>query len=132
MNTKTGSIGWIDLTVPDAKAVGAFYEAVVGWKPQPLEMDGYSDYCMVPPGSDDPVSGICHARGPNAGLPASWLIYITVADLARSVDACRAGGGEVVHGPREIGGARMAVIRDPAGAVCGLFQPANSDGADST
>ena len=27
------------------------------------------------------MTGICHARGSNAELPAGWLIYITVADV---------------------------------------------------
>ncbi len=87
-------------------------------------MEGYADYCMLPPGSDQPATGICHARGPNADLPPSWMIYITVGDVARSVEACRAAGGTVVREPREMGGAWFAVIRDPAGAVCALHQPA--------
>lgn len=120
---KVGSVGWFDLTVPDAEGVRKFYEAVVGWKTQPIEMEGYSDYCMVPPEGDQPVSGICHARGPNLGLPASWMIYITVQDIAQSVTACRAAGGDIIREPREMGGAQVAVIRDPAGAVCALYQP---------
>lgn len=123
MKSKIGSVGWFDLTVADAEGVRRFYEAVVGWKSQPIEMEGYSDYCMTPPDSSDPVAGICHARGPNADLPPHWLLYITVADLKQSVEACRIGGGAVLREPREMGGAQIAVIRDPAGAVCALYQP---------
>lgn len=123
MHPKIGSIGWFDLTVADAEGVRAFYEAVVGWKPQPVEMEGYSDYSMHPPDSEQPVAGICHARGPNAELPPNWLIYITVADIAHCMVACRSAGGHVLREPREMGGAQIAVIRDPAGAVCALYQP---------
>jgi predicted enzyme related to lactoylglutathione lyase len=28
-----GQIGWIDLTVPDAQALCAFYQHVTGWAP---------------------------------------------------------------------------------------------------
>lgn len=119
---QVGTIGWRDLTVPDADAVRDFYAAVAGWTFQPVDMGGYADYSMIPPGGGDPVAGICHARGINEGIPPQWLIYIVVADVDASVAACRARGGEVVAGPRSMGAARFAVIRDPAGAVCGLYQ----------
>lgn len=121
-----GSIGWVDLTIPDAEAIRGFYERVVGWTSRPIEMEGYADYCMVPPGSDHPAAGICHARGPNADLPPQWLVYITVSDIEASVAACKALGGTVIREPREMGGAKIAVIRDPAGAVCALYQPAKA------
>ena len=123
---RTGSILWTDLTVPDAVAVSGFYEAVVGWKSVGLNMGGYQDFCMVPPGGRKPAGGICHARGENKGLPAQWLVYITVADLRASLKACVAKGGAVVAPPRNMGGAKMAVIRDPAGAVAALFEPAKT------
>lgn len=116
-----GTIGWIDLTVPDAPRLRDFYAAVAGWTPQPVEMEGYADFAMTADGN--PVAGVCHARGGNAGLPAQWLIYIVVADLAASLASVHALGGSVVAGPNAHGEARYAVIRDPAGAVCALYQP---------
>lgn len=120
---KPGTISWTDLTVPDATAVKDFYAAVAGWSALPVQMEGYADYCMMPPGAEMPVAGICHARAVNADLPAQWLVYITVADLAASLLLCTANGGKVVVPEREMGGGRMAVIQDPAGAVAALFQP---------
>lgn len=117
-----GSIGWVDLTVPEGEAIRGFYERVVGWKSQPIDMEGYSDYCMIPPGADRPAAGICHARGVNADIPPQWLVYITVNDVAASVQSCRTLGGTVIREPREMGGAMVAVIRDPAGAVCALVE----------
>lgn len=124
MNTPAaGSVAWFDLTVPDAGAVRDFYSAVAGWSVSPVEMGGYQDYCMIPPGASAPVAGVCHARGPNADLPPQWLIYITVPDLAASLAACTAKGGRVVRPECDLGGARMAVVQDPAGAVAALYQP---------
>lgn len=117
-----GTIGWADLTVPDAAALRDFYVAVAGWTAQPLSMGGYDDYVMTAP-DGTPVGGVCHARGANAGLPPVWLVYVTVPDLAASLEGCRAGGGAVLDGPRDAGGGRMAVIRDPAGATLALYQP---------
>jgi predicted enzyme related to lactoylglutathione lyase len=86
-------------------------------------MDGYSDFMMMPPGSADAAAGICHARGSNADLPAQWLLYIVVADLDDSAASCVELGGAIVSGPRPLSGGRICVIRDPAGAVCALYQP---------
>jgi len=119
-----GTIGWVDLTVADAPGVRDFYSAVVGWQASGLDMGGYEDFCMAPPAEGAaPVGGICHARGGNAGLPPVWLVYFIVADLDASLQSVRDRGGEVVAGPKSMGKARYAVVRDPAGAACALYQP---------
>jgi hypothetical protein len=125
-----GTIGWTDLTVADADGIRDFYAAVVGWAPTALDMGGYADYLMQAPGAPGPQAGICHARGANAAIPPVWLVYVAVADLDASLSACEARGGAVLAGPRPAGGgARFAVIRDPAGAVVALHQagPAAAD-----
>jgi len=118
-----GSIGWVDLTVPDANGVRDFYTVVTGWVSIPIDMGGYADYAMAPPGSDGAVAGVCFKRGKNADVPPQWLIYIVVADL----DACIARvadlGGKLVAGPKDMGGqGRYCVIEDPAGAVAALWE----------
>lgn len=119
-----GTIGWMDLTVDAADTVRDFYAAVAGWTPQPLSMGDYSDYVMATPDSGQGVAGVCHARGPNAGLPPVWIPYIVVVNLDASLAECAARGGTIVAPPRAAGGtARYAVIRDPAGAVAALYQP---------
>ena len=121
---KIGSIGWTDLTVPDAARIRDFYCAVVGWTTEAVPMGEYDDYCMVDAGGTS-VAGVCHARGANAGMPPSWLIYLNVADLEASAARCVELGGRLVAEPREIGSpGRYCVIEDPAGAVAALFAPA--------
>jgi predicted enzyme related to lactoylglutathione lyase len=123
----TGLIGWFDLTVPDADALRDFYAAVVGWKWSPVQMGGYSDYCMNLPATDETVAGICHRRGMNANLPSQWLLYITVDDLDLSVAKVLELGGKVLEPARGYAGqGRFCVIQDPAGAVAALFQPATT------
>lgn len=119
-----GSIGWIDLTVPDAPQLRDFYAAVTGWRSNDVSMGDYADYSMT---AEDgmPVAGVCHARGPNAHLPPQWMIYITVADLDASIAEVRERGGALIGTIREMGGmGRYVAIQDPAGAVCSLFEPA--------
>lgn len=121
-SSEVGRIGWIDLTVPDAPSVRDFYRAVVGWTSSDVDMGGYSDYCVHPGEGEPPVAGICEARGENAALPPQWIVYITVADLDKSVAKCQELGGQVLQGPRSYGGqGRFCVIRDPAGAVSALY-----------
>ena len=125
MKQEVGSINWTDLTVPEAEKVKDFYSAVVGWKFAPVDMGGYNDFNMNLPSNGKTVAGICHKQGVNAGLPSQWMIYITVADVDRSAAQCLALGGQVLVGPKSMGGyGRYCVIQDPAGAVAALFQPA--------
>ena len=118
-----GSIGWIDLTVENADQVKDFYAAVTGWKPSGLDMGGYDDYVMATPESGEGVSGVCHARGSNVGLPPVWRIYINVADIEQSLAKCVELGGEAITPIKNYAGqGRYCIIRDPAGAHCALFQ----------
>ena len=119
---RVGAVTWQDLTVPNAEPIRDFYAAVVGWRAEPVEMGGYSDFNMVAP-DGRPAAGICHARGANARLPPQWLLYVTVENLDASLEACLGRGGVVVDGPRGMGEQRFAVIRDPAGAHMGLIGP---------
>lgn len=121
-----GSIGWTDLTVENADRVRDFYEEVVGWTSSELSMGDYSDFCMTEPASGSIVAGICHARGSNADYPAQWLVYITVEDVDASAARAVELGGEVLVAPRDGGGGRLCVIRDPSGAVAALYAAAES------
>ena len=128
-NPKPGTISWTDLTVEDAEQIRDFYSKVVGWEPTPVDMGGYADFNMNQPGTDNPVAGVCHSRGSNVGLPAQWLIYIVVEDLDSSAESCTELGGEVLVEPKRMGGhGRYCVIKDPAGAVAALFEPASAAG----
>jgi uncharacterized protein len=118
-----GKVGWADLTVKDAETVRDFYAQVIGWAVEEVAMGGYSDYCMIPPGGKEPAAGVCHARGINAKLPPQWMIYVPVANLTVSVEACKKLGGKVLDGPRDMGGQMFCAIQDPAGAVMGLVGP---------
>lgn len=118
-----GQIMWVDLTVPDAEALRKFYGEVVGWTSTNFAMGGYNDF-VAHGATGTAVAGICHARGPNADLPPVWLIYISVADLSRSMESARRMGGEVIVGPRDSGEmGRFCVIKDPAGVVAALLEP---------
>ncbi len=122
MDKMIGTIVSTDLTVPNADQVRDFYSQVVGWEAEGLDMGGYDDYFMRAPGVDQPVAGICHARGVNADLPPQWILYIRVANLDQSLADCQALGGQIIVAPKDAGETlRYAMIQDPAGAVVALL-----------
>ncbi|NNF13599.1 MAG: VOC family protein [Gemmatimonadetes bacterium] len=119
-----GRISWLDLTVPDAEAARDFYEEVVGWSARDVQMEdaegSYFDYAFSTSDGTS-VAGVCHARGVNRDLPATWMIYLPVGDLVASLDRVAERSGEVIH--TKLGGDgehSYAVVRDPAGAYVGL------------
>lgn len=119
----TGTLGWFDLTVDDAESIRDFYKDVVGWSSSPLSMGDYDDYVMATP-DGTPVSGVCHAKGTNAGLPAQWLLYVNVDDIEASRTACTEHGGKLITDVKHMKGqGSYCVIEDPAGAVMALFEP---------
>ena len=121
----SGHISWLDLTVSDASATRDFYQQVVGWSAQSVEMeDGgerYADYTMLG-GDGSPAAGVCHARGVNVGLPPVWMIYLPVGDLAESLRRVHEEGGKVVKAvPGKDGGYAYAAVQDPVGAYLALM-----------
>lgn len=120
---KTGTIGWVDLTVPNAEEVQDFYAAVVGWKPEPVSMGEYNDFNMTDPEEGTPLAGICHAKGGNKDLPPQWMIYVHVDDIEASATKVRELGGSILKGPTDPASyGRYCIIKDPAGVVMALFE----------
>ena len=126
MDKTIGAITWFDLTVEQADDIRDFYKSVVGWKSTDISMGEYNDYCVVSPSDEVVRAGICHKRGKNDYFPNAWIMYVNVADLNASVEAVRAGGGEVVGDIRKMGNSVYCIIKDPAGAYLGLFQHGES------
>ncbi len=119
-----GCIAWLDLSVPDATASCSFYQQVVGWSAEEVEMDEkngrYADYNMLDTGGSA-AAGICHAYGINLGLPPVWLLHLPVGDLGESLRRVRDDGGTIIKASKGTKG-EFAVIRDPVGAFFALVQ----------
>jgi predicted enzyme related to lactoylglutathione lyase len=139
-----GDMAWMDLSVSNAKEVKDFYQNILGWQSDAMKMSdngqGYDDYVMkaakVAVDSDCDsteessnesaqfVTGICHAKGANADMPATWLPYFLVENIDIAVEQVETQGGELVTAIKNIGDDRYVVIKDPAGATCALYQKA--------
>lgn len=120
-----GQIVWSELATRDVEAAKAHFAAVAGWTFKEMPMAG-GDYTYTIASVDGrDVAGLMDvALVGNAGVPPHWLTYIAVDDLAAAVRNVEATGGSIVRPPFEVPTiGRIAVVREPSGAVCGLLEP---------
>jgi len=122
-----GTICWVDLTTKNAEKIQNFYTKVVGWKTKKINMGKYDDYCMNSPTNNQTVAGICHARGVNAKMPSQWMLYVNVKNLDKSVAQVKKLGGKLMTPIKTMGESRYCVIKDPSGAMMGLFESKAKD-----
>lgn len=122
MKNPAGAYGWLDLTVPNADEIRDFYSSVIGFSHTEIDMGDYSDFCMNSPDDGQTKCGICFSRGTNSELPPVWMVYFYVNDLDESLQKLTAANGKIISGPKTMGAAKYAIIQDPAGAYCGLYQ----------
>lgn len=122
MSDKIGEMAWLDLTVDNASEIKDFYQRVIGWQVEDVAMGEHNDYVMKSPDSGEAISGICHAKGVNAGMPATWLPYFLVEDINDAVANVTELGGELLTEIKQAGKDSYVVVKDPAGAVCSLYQ----------
>jgi len=119
-----GRVSWLDLTVSDVSATRNFYQKVVGWSSQGVEVEDetgrYVDYTMF----DEigvPVAGVRDSRGSDGNLPPVWMISLPVGDLAESLRRAREGGAKVIEAMRENDEELIyGVVQDPVGACFAL------------
>ena len=112
---------WCDITTENADELVSFYEAVMGWKKEAIDMGGYSDFVMMK-NDGTPVSGICHKRGVNENYPSGWINYFTVESVDNALRAVVDKGGKQVGEVRHHGNDSFCVIIDPSGAACALYE----------
>jgi uncharacterized protein len=127
-----GLFGWVDLVTTDVAASKAFYGGLFGWTTEdfPTPMGPAYTMCFL---DGRTVAGI----GPqppgmaDAGMPSMWNSYVLVADLDAVCAAVPGAGGAVVMPAMDVmTQGRMAMIADPGGAVVGLWQPVDHEGAE--
>ncbi|MFD7640438.1 VOC family protein [Kitasatospora sp. NPDC059795] len=111
-----GALGWVELATRDPKAAAAFYTRVFGWSVATGEMytqfglDGRDFGGMMDMADQFP-----------AEVPPYWMPYFAVADVDLSSERAALLGATVTLPPTDVpDGPRLAVLRDPQGAVFGI------------
>ncbi len=132
MRQPHGLFGWVDLTTSDVPAAKSFYEGLFRWECTDVPTPMGPAYTMCRK-DGDLVAGI----GPmppgmaEAGMPPMWNSYILVEDVDEVLVKVEAAGGAVVMPAMDVmTEGRMAMVTDPSGAVVGLWQPQDHEGAE--
>ena len=114
-----GEVAWTELVTPDVEASRGFYTELLGWTSSPF---GEGMEYELFENDGESVAGMMKAQQP--GMPAMWLPYVAVEDIAASLARAAELGAKVCFGPMpvpEVG--QIAVLTDPQGATFGLMQP---------
>lgn len=111
---------WRDLTVAKADELSEFYQDVLGWEKDPVDMNGYHDYIMKD-ATGNVMGGICHRQGANADVPGGWITYFTVSDFDEALRKAKEKGATVMGEVRQHGNAQFVYITDPSGACFALY-----------
>jgi predicted enzyme related to lactoylglutathione lyase len=110
-----------EILADDPAHVGAFYEAVLGWKVATWG-EGEPSYWLVTTGEEGTPGidgGIMHRSFEQAVINTA-----EVASLAEALKKVEAEGGKLVHGPNEVPGVGThAYCADPEGNLFGLMEP---------
>ena len=127
MTTKTyahGMFCWNDLATTDPEGAKTFYGPLCGWTFTDHDTPYGGIYSTAQLGSGD-AAGLYAMPDEmrSQGIPPVWCSYVAVEDIdATAARAAELGGG-LVDGPFDLPDVgRMAVIRDPQGAMFNLWQ----------
>jgi len=120
-----GAFCWIELATTDQAAAKKFYSSLFGWSidDNPMGPDEY--YTMFK--LNDRNTGAAYTMRKEQreqGVPSHWGIYMSAANADEA--AAKAGrlGATVLAPAFDVFDAgRMAVLRDPTGAIFSVWQP---------
>lgn len=124
-----GRFCWLELGTTDRLAAVGFYTRLFGWSTvdAPMDRDVYTTFKLK-----DHSAGAVYQMGKemsDQGIPPHWLLYASVEDVDAAAARVAPLGGTIMMGPFDVmEHGRMAVVRDPQGAVFGLWQSKSHHG----
>jgi predicted enzyme related to lactoylglutathione lyase len=111
-----GAMTWNDLVTPEPQIASEFYGKLFGWTTEDvgqgyrvISNNGRSNGGIVPL---DPRMG---------DAPANWMPYFGHADVDGLLREFGDLGGHVLNGPMQMPAGKIAVVRDPQGAVFAVW-----------
>ena len=115
-----GTPCWTDLGAPDVAKASAFYSDVFGWTTSDMggEYGGYKTFNLGEKG----VGGLM--KMPDPSIPSMWAPYIATEDVDATLAKAQGLGGSTVIEAMDVPAVgRIAVLKDPVGAVFGIIKP---------
>jgi len=115
-------VQWMEMTTKDEARSLAFYQQLLGYDDETMEMGPGAKYHMLKKG-DAPRAGLM--KSPQPEIPTVWTPYFKTDNCDAAVDRAKRSGGTIAMPGTDIPGVgRFAVIVDPLGAAFGILQPA--------
>ncbi|HYH48040.1 MAG TPA: VOC family protein [Acidimicrobiia bacterium] len=116
-----GSLTWAELRTRSRASASGFYEAVFGWDFHSIQAgaEGYIT-CLL---DKEPVAGMVELGAADGSSPSYWLPYFAVDNCDTTASRADALGGDVCEAPHDAAGHRLAVLRDPLGALFSVAGP---------
>ena len=110
-----GSLTWTELYTRSRAAAANFYNAVLDWDVESVQAGDETFISCSLEGT--PVAGMMEIGAAWGDTPSHWIPYFAVADADGAAALADGLGGEVVSPPADTGAGRLAVVRDPLGAL---------------
>jgi hypothetical protein len=115
-----GVFVWDELGTQNVEASEQFYSAVFGWTSKDMGEE-YGGYRIFERGETG-VAGLM--KMPDPSVPSMWTPYVAVEDVDATVARAKElGGGTIVDAMDIPNVGRIAVLKDPIGAVIGVIKP---------
>jgi predicted enzyme related to lactoylglutathione lyase len=116
-----GTFFWNELHTTDPAAALAFYEKVVGFSHQSMDMGPAGTYHVISRGGVD-RGGVTPHLPP--GVKPHWLPYVHVADVDGTLARAKRLGATLPMPAEDIPGVgRFGVLTDPVGATVAVMKP---------
>src|SRR6478672_1326094 len=125
-----GDFIWYELMTPDPDGAKAFYDAVVGWNVE-AQSSFPNGYRMIGRSDGKSAGGVLPLNDEmqQHGARPTWLGYILVTDVDRSVAAIEQAGGKAPMPAFDIPNVgRVAMVTDPQGAPFYIMKPTPPQG----
>ena len=120
-----GDFIWYELMSPDPEGSKTFYDAVVGWDISEAAPE-FQGYRMIGRSDGKFAGGVLpiSAEMQQHGARPTWLGYIHVTDVDRSVGKIEQAGGKSLMPATDIPNVgRIAMVADPQGAPFYVMKP---------
>lgn len=126
--SKHGHFCWNELTTKNVEQAKSFYHDCMGWEFDTMPLDSGGTYWLAKDESG-PICGMYETHGTDFDSMADqWLPYIEADDVDKRVAIAREGGAKIFRGPFEVPGVgRIAILREPGGALVGWITPVPED-----
>jgi uncharacterized protein len=112
----------IELTTSDLGKAKKFYKKLFDWKLTDMPMGDGPVYTMIKTGKG-PGGGMQAQPMPEA--PVTWLAYVEVESVKKSLAKAEKGGAKVILPTMDIGkNGIIGIFIDPAGAMLGVWSKA--------